>query len=78
MAPICGTPLALRTNPEIEPGRVPSPHRKRQAQRTHEATRAYGASNHHLKRETKPSDYSTAKVAEGSTVCLEMLSFTLI
>src|SRR5271165_134727 len=59
-------------------GPVRTPDRKRQAQQQHREPKL--AEHQHSPPRGRPSVsvYSTAKVTEGSTICLEMLSFTLI
>src|SRR5580658_616154 len=51
---------------------------RRKRQRNHHRPRSELAKIQSNPRGTKQARYSTANVAEGSTVCLEMLSFTLI
>src|SRR5438270_6579316 len=70
-APICGAPSALCTKPEIVAAR--STHQAGIARPSAITKQPSLCSIHDLK-----NCYSTAKVADGSTVCLEMLSFTLI
>ena len=79
-APICGAPALLRTYPEIAPGLEAA-----ETGITDPTTITRNPSFNPSLRSINPTPrgnkltlYSTANVADGSTVCLDTLSFTLI
>ena len=74
IAPICGTPLTLRTYPEITPG-VPAAIAG--SVRPSITINIPSLGRIPIFQYRSPA-YSTLNVAVGSTVCLERLSFTLI